>query len=250
MGMDTEDFAHASLILIWGSNTLTSNVHLWPFIQRARSQGARVFVIDPVRTRTARLADEWIAIRPGTDSALALAMMHVIIGEGLHDAEYVERTQWASTGSPNASSRGRRSAPRTSPASPPTAIRELARAYATTRPAAIRLNYGLQRHRGGGMAARTIACLPALVGAWRERGGGAQLSTSGYFRHLDFSSIRRPDLLRGRTPRTINMNRLGDALSLDPARVAAAHHHPRPVDPITRCPVGRTASQGTARLQL
>ncbi len=82
------------------------------------------------------------------------------------------------------------------------------------------------------MAARTIACLPALVGAWRERGGGAQLSTSGYFRHLDFSSIRRPDLLRGRSPRTINMNRLGDALSLDPARVAAAHHHPRPVDPI------------------
>jgi anaerobic selenocysteine-containing dehydrogenase len=102
--------------------------------------------------------------------------------------------------------------------------------YATQQPAAIRLNYGLQRHAGGGMAVRTIACLPALVGAWRRYGGGIQLSTSGMFRHLDLSGLERPDLLVGRAPRTINMNRLGDTLSLDSARLAAAHYHPRPVD--------------------
>src|SRR5690606_20401448 len=106
----------------------------------------------------------------------------------------------------------------------------LARAYATTRPAAIRINYGMQRHAGGGMAVRTVACLPALVGAWREQGGGIQLSTSGAFRHLDLRPLYRPDLLVGRLPRTINMNRLGDALSLDPAALARAHYHPRPVD--------------------
>jgi hypothetical protein len=99
-------------------------------------------------------------------------------------------------------------------------IGQLARAYATTAPAALRINYGLQRHYGGGMAVRAITCLPALIGAWKHRGGGIQLSTSGSFRHFDYSGLHRPDLLAGRTPRTLNMNRLGDALSLDPAHKA------------------------------
>ncbi len=111
-------------------------------------------------------------------------------------------------------------------------IRTLAHEYAGQQPAAIRVNYGLQRHYGGGMAVRTIACLPALVGAWRRYGGGIQLSASGYFRHLDRTQLYRPDLLAGRTPRRLNMNRLGDALSTDPARLAQAHYHPRPVDRI------------------
>ena len=115
---------------------------------------------------------------------------------------------------------------------PATRIRQLAYDYATTRPAAIRINYGLQRHTGGGMAVRTIACLPALVGAWRDYGGGIQLSTSGFARHLDKQGLYRPDLLNGRQPRTINMNRLGDALSLDRSRLARAHNHPRPIDAI------------------
>lgn len=230
-GMETEAYAHARLILIWGSNTLTSNLHLWPFIQTARKTGARVIVIDPAQTRTARAADEWIPIRPGTDSALALAMMQVIVAEKLHDIDYVKQytlgfdalqerlQQW----SPERAER--------ITGIPADRIRDLARAYATTRPAAIRMNYGLQRHAGGGMASRTIACLPALVGAWRELGGGIQLSTSGLF-PFDYTSLRRPDLLAGATPRTLNMIRLGDALSLDPARLALAHHHPRPVDPV------------------
>ncbi len=230
IGMETQDYAHARLILIWGSNTLTSNQHLWPFVQAARKQGARVIVIDPARTRTARAADEWLPIRPGTDGALALAMMHVIIGEGLHDAHYVEHhtvgfdplrervqgftPEWAAklTGIPA------------------TRIRELAREYASVRPSAIRVNYGMQRHAGGGMATRIITCLPALVGAWREQGGGIQLSASGTF-PLDRSMLYRRDL-RQRPARTFNMNRLGDMLSHDPARLARAHYHPRPVDTI------------------
>ncbi len=231
-GMATESFAHAKLVLIWGSNTLTSNLHLWPFIQTARKAGARVIVIDPACTRTAQAADEWIAIRPGTDGALALALMHEIIAQGWHDRDYVAQytVGFAALAERVAEWPPERAA--TITGIPAARIRQLAREYATTRPAAIRINYGLQRHKGGGMAARTIACLPALIGSWREYGGGIQLSTSGFFRHLNATTLYHPELLAGRNPRTINMNRLGDALSLDPAQLALAHHHPRPVDPI------------------
>lgn len=231
-GMETEAFAAARLILIWGSNTLTSNLHLWPFVQAARKEGARVIVIDPAHTRTAQAADEWIPIRPGTDGALALAMMHVILGEGLHDAEYVERY---TVGFEQLAARVAAWTPARAAAItgiPAERIEALGREYAGTQPAAIRINYGLQRHYGGGMAVRTVACLPALTGAWRHYGGGIQLSASGHFRHLERSGLYRPDLLADRIPRTFNMNRLGDALSLDPARRARAHYHPRPVDPI------------------
>lgn len=231
-GTESEGFAHARLILIWGSNTLTSNLHLWPFVAEAQKAGARVIVIDPAETRTARAADEWIAIRPGTDGALALAMMHVIIAEGLHDADYVARH---TLGFDELAARVAEWTPARAAAItgvPAERICTLARAYATTQPAAIRVNYGMQRHYGGGMAMRTIACLPALVGAWRHVGGGIQLSTSGAFRHMDKRALHRPDLLAGRTPRTINMPRLGDALSLDPAVRARALYHPLPTDPI------------------
>jgi anaerobic selenocysteine-containing dehydrogenase len=232
-GMETEAFARAKLILIWGSNTLTSNMHLWPFVQQAKNDGARVVVIDPARTRTARAAGEWFPLRPGTDAALALAMMHVIIGEDLIDADYVARYTlgFDALAARTAEWTPERAAEITG--APAERIRELARAYATTRPAAIRVNYGLQRHAGGGMAARTVACLPALVGAWRDHGGGIQLSASGAFRHMDRTTLHRSDLLTGE-PRTLNMIRLGDALSLDPDAIARAHHHPRPVDAETR----------------
>jgi len=240
-GMESESYAHAKLILIWGSNTLTSNLHLWPFIQEALKAGARLVVIDPARTRTARAAEssgngEWIPIRPGTDGALALAMMHVIINEGLYDADYIE---YYTLGADALAERVQEWPPERAAeitGIPAQRIRSLAIEYATIRPAAIRINYGLQRHIGGGMAVRNIACLPALVGAWREVGGGIQLNTSGYFRHLDLRAFYRPDLLYtyhpGRIPRMINMNRLGDALSLDPVDIARSHAHPRPVDPV------------------
>ncbi len=231
ISLDPLDFEHARLIWLWGSNTLTSNLHLWPVIGKARKAGARVVVIDPIRTRTARAADEWLPIHPGTDGALALGLMHVLIGEDLVDHEYIER---ATIGFAALAERVREWTPeRVEPITgiPATRIRSMAHEYATVRPAAIRINYGLQRHRGGGMAVRTIACLPALIGAWRERGGGLQLSSSGSF-NLDMRGLERSDLLGDRSPRTFNMNRLGEALSLDPEQLRHAHVHARPIDPL------------------
>lgn len=173
-GTETEAFAHAKLILLWGTNTLTSNLHLWPFVQQARQNGARVIVIDPARTRTARAADEWIPIRPGADAALALAMMHVIVRDQLFDAEYVADhcvgfealTDRVAEWTPGrAASITGISADR---------IEALATDYAAANPAAIRVNYGLQRHAGGGMAMRTIACLPALS----ARGGDMAVASN------------------------------------------------------------------------
>lgn len=230
IGADPLDFEHARLIWLWGSNTLTSNMHLWPIIMRARKAGAKVVVIDPIRTRTARAADQWVPIRPGTDAALALGIMHVLIGEELVDHDYVER---ATLGFAELRERVREWAPARVEAItgiPAARIESLARDYAGTRPAAIRINYGLQRHRGGGMAVRNIACLPALIGSWRERGGGLQLSSSGSF-VLDRNGLERPDLLGDRAPRTFNMNRLGQALSRDPEQLRAAQLRSRPIDP-------------------
>lgn len=229
-GIDTPDFAHAGLILLWGTNTLTSNLHLWPYVQAARKAGARVIAIDPARTRTAQASDEWIPIRPGTDAALALAMMHVIIRDGLHDAEYVARYTLGFDALAERVAEWTPSRAEAVTGIPAARIEALAREYAGINAPAIRVNYGLQRHKGGGMAMRAITCLPALVGAWRQPGGGVQLSASGGFRHMDKRSLYRPDLLAGRTPRTLNMVRLGDALSLDPARIAQSHYAPRPVD--------------------
>lgn len=213
VGIAPEDFAHARLILLWGTNTLTSNMHLWPFVLEARRRGARVIVIDPVRTRTAKQADEWIPIVPGTDAALALGMMHIIVRDGLWDEDYVRRH---TLGFDHLRERLEEWPPERTAAVtgiPAQRIEALAREYATTRPAAIRINYGMQRHGGGGMAVRTITCLPALVGAWREQGGGVLLSTSGAF-PLNDEALERPDLMPHPT-RVINAARLGDALSLD-----------------------------------
>ena len=229
IGPDPLDFEHSRLIWLWGSNTLTSNLHLWPVIQRARKQGARVVVIDPVRTRTARAADAWVAIRPGTDAALALAIMHVLIEDDHVDHDYVAR---ATVGFARLRARASEWTPQRAEAItgvPAQTIVDLAREYGETQPAMIRVNYGLQRHRGGGMAVRTIACLPALVGAWQQRGGGVLLSSSGSF-GLDKRGLERPDLLGDRSPRTFNMNRLGEALSLDPEARRRAHVRARPID--------------------
>ncbi|WP_444843378.1 molybdopterin-containing oxidoreductase family protein [Enhygromyxa salina] len=231
IGPDPLDFEHAGLIWLWGTNTLSSNMHLWPVIQRARKAGAKVVVIDPVRTRTARAADEWVPIRPGTDGALALGLMHVLIREDAIDRDYIER---GTLGFEQLRERASKWPPARVEAItgiPAARIEGLAREYGQrgAKPPAIRINYGLQRHRGGGMAVRNIACLPALVGAWRHRGGGVQLSSSGSFM-LDRRGLERPDLLGDRSPRTFNMNRLGQALSLDPEQRRQAHLRERPVD--------------------
>jgi anaerobic selenocysteine-containing dehydrogenase len=211
LGTEPDQFVHSRYIIAWASNIHGNNVHLWPYIVEARRKGAKLVVIDPYRTRTAACADWYLPINPGTDGALALAMMHVIIGEGLHDADYVAKytlgfdalrekvkaytperaAQWTGISAED--------------------IRKLAHEYATTKPAVIRLNYGVQRSDGGGMATRAIAMLPCIIGSLKEIGGGIHLSTSGAF-DLNKQALRRPDLA-AKPARIVNMVELGKALN-------------------------------------
>jgi anaerobic selenocysteine-containing dehydrogenase len=214
LGTEPEQFAHSRLIIVWAGNVHGTNIHLWPFIEQARGKGAKLVVIDPYRTRTAALADWHIPINPGTDVALALGMMHVIIGERLYDADYVERftTGFDELRAKVAEYNPSRVAAWTGIAAED--IVRLAREYATTRPAAIRLNYGVQRGENGGMAVRAITMLPCITGSWKEVGGGLQLSLSGGFAALRRDALERTDLdpNDGRT-RTINMVELGRVLN-------------------------------------
>lgn len=215
LGTEPEQFRHSKYIIAWAANIHGNNVHLWPFIEEARRNGAKLVVIDPYRTRTAACADWHLPINPGTDVALALGMMHVIIHGNLHDADYVDRhtlgfealrakveeytpekvSRWTGISVSD--------------------IEKLAREYATIRPAAIRMNYGVQRSQNGGMAARAIAMLPCITGSWKEVGGGFQLSTSGAY-ELNETGLECPELMQkalGRPARVINMVELGKALN-------------------------------------
>jgi anaerobic selenocysteine-containing dehydrogenase len=237
-GTEPEQFRHSKLIIAWGANILGTSVHLWPFIVEARRKGARFYTIDPVRNRTGRASDKHFAIFPGSDLALALGLMHVIIAEKLHDADYVADY-----------TNGFEALAQRAAEYPPERVEALtgidrsdvvalAREYATTRPAAIRLNYGVQRSDRGGTAVRAIAALPALVGSWREVGGGLQLSVSQAF-HVNRPGLEMPELqLRsplGREARIVNMSELGKALTqLDNPAVKAMvvyNSNPAAIDP-------------------
>ncbi len=215
-GTEPEEFRNSKLILAWGANILGTNVHLWPFIVEARRNGAKFYVIDPIQTRVAKLADRHFAIFPGGDLALALGLMHVILGEQLHDAGYVARY-----------TNGFEELRALAAQYPPERVEALtgigredivmlAREYATTRPAVIRVNYGVQRSDRGGAAVRAIAALPALVGSWKERGGGLQLSTAQAFQ-FNRIGLEMPELQHksplGREARVVNMSELGKALT-------------------------------------
>ncbi len=210
IGTDVEEIVSSRLILFWGCNAITSNLHFWTRAQEARRRGARLVAIDPYRSVTADKCDAHIAPLPGTDAALALGIMQVLIAEDLLDHDYIARH---TIGFDALCGRAAEFPPERVAAIcgiPSATIVDLAREYGTTRPAAIRLNYGLQRHAGGANAVRAIACLPALVGAWRDPAGGALLSSSGNF-PIDTAALERPDLIHG-DPRTINMSAIGDAL--------------------------------------
>jgi anaerobic selenocysteine-containing dehydrogenase len=215
IGTDLEHFQDSKLIIIWGGNPIASNLHFWMRAQEAKRHGAKLIAIDPYRSLTAEKCHQHIAVLPGTDSALALGMMHVLVKENLVDHDYIERH---TLGYSQLKDRIAEWTPERTAETCGITVEEvvnLAREYGQTaqrgEPVAIRLNYGVQRVRGGGMAVRNIACLPALVGAWRHPAGGAQLSTSGSF-PANKLALQRPDLLRGRLPRTINMNTIGDDL--------------------------------------
>jgi anaerobic selenocysteine-containing dehydrogenase len=217
IGFDPEAVVNARLIVAWGANIVSSNVHLWPFIEEARRRGARLLTVDPYRSRTAERSDTHLALLPGTDAALALGMMHLIFRDGLADRDYLARY---TIGAGELEARAREWTPERTAATTGLAVAEVesfAREYATRQPSAIRVNYGLNRHAGGGMAVRTIACLPAVVGAWRHAGGGVLLSTSGTY-PVASEALERPDLIPAGT-RTLNMSQIGRILEdpgLDP----------------------------------
>ena len=249
IGTEPEQFRHSKYIIAWGANIHGNNIHLWPFVEEARRAGAKLVVIDPYRTRTARVADWHIPINPGTDVALAMGLMHIIVREGWHDADYISRyadgfdelqkrlpeytpervAQWTGIAKED--------------------IERLAREYATTRPAAIRLNYGIQRSQNGGAAVRAVCMLPVITGSWKEIGGGLQLSTSGGFQ-LDRAAMERRDLMLksplGRPSRTVNMVQLGRALTElnDPPVKALVVYN---CNPAAVCPEQQLVTRGLRR---
>ena len=224
VGMHVQHFAQSRLILIWGSNSISSNLHFWTLAQQAKRDGAKLICIDPRRTETAEKCHQHIALLPGTDGALALGLMHELIVNDWLDHGYLAQHV---DGWPSLRERALAWPPERVAALcgiTATEVRALARDYGSTQPAAIRLNYGMQRVRGGGNAVRLIALLPCLVGAWRHAAGGLLLSSSGWFRHAKRDAwLQRPDLLAGRMPRMLNMTTLGDDL----LRPASAEFGPR-----------------------
>ncbi len=212
VGMHVRFFAESKLIVIWGSNSIASNLHFWTLAQEAKRRGAKLIAIDPRRTETAEKCHQHIALRPGTDGAFALGVMHELIERGWTDRDYIERHV---AGFDRLERRIAEWTPERAAATcgiTADEVRGLARDLGTTQPAAIRLNYGMQRVRGGGNAARLIALLPCLTGAWRHRAGGLLLSSSGWFAQFKNPQLTRTDLLAGRRPRTINMSTIGDDL--------------------------------------
>lgn len=246
-GTAPEAFAQARLIIFWGANAVASNLHLWRYAQQAKRAGARLIAIDPYRSLTAEKCHQHIALLPGTDAALALGVMHVLIREDWLDHDYIARH---TLGFEALAARAQQFAPaRVAQLCGITAaeVEQLAHDYWHLRPAAIRLNYGMQRAAGGGNAVRAVACLPALAGHWRDPAGGLLLSTSGvYPRNLQ--ALQRPDLLGGRRPRTINMSTIGDALlSADPPIEAIIVYNSNPV---AVAPESAKVARGFAREDL
>jgi anaerobic selenocysteine-containing dehydrogenase len=252
VGMKVEFFAESKLILIWGSNSIASNLHFWRLAQQAKRNGARLVCIDPRKTETAEKCHAHIALRPGTDAALAFGLMHELIRNDWLDHDYIAQhtlgwdalrdraLQWPAERAAEVCG------------VPVEQIRALARDWGTTQPAAIRLNYGMQRVRGGANATRAVACLPALTGAWRHRAGGVLLSSSGQF-PVDRAALQRPELLAGRRPRTINMTTIGDDL----LRPASAQFGPQiealvvyNSNPVAVAPDSSKVVQGFARENL
>ncbi len=243
VGMDVEACVDSRLIVIWGSNAIASNLHFWTRAQEAKRRGARLVAIDPYRSATAEKCHEHIAPMPGTDAALAYGLMHVLIRDGLVDRDYVQRY---TLGYDALAERAAEWTPERAAALcrvPIAQIERLAHDLGTIRPSAIRVNYGMQRHAGGGNAMRAVACLPALTGAWRDRAGGALLSSSGAY-PVDTAALERPDLIRGR-PRTINMSTIGDALNASEPPVRAIFVYNS--NPVAVAPESAKVVRGFAR---
>ena len=220
-GLDVESLAYSKYIIVWAMNMLSTNLHAWPFILEAKKNGAKIVVIDPIRTRTAKQADWHVQIRPGTDGALALGMMNVIIAEDLVDHDYVDKY---TLGYDELKARAEQYPPERVASITGISvedIRKLAREYATTQPSAIWEGVALERSSGGGDAVRLVSSLPALVGAWRHVGGGAVEMPIWEF-PFNFDFIQRPDWIKPGT-RVVNELDLGAALTGELRTRSAAH---------------------------
>jgi anaerobic selenocysteine-containing dehydrogenase len=256
VGMKVEFFAESKLVVIWGSNSITSNLHFWRYAQEAKRAGARIWCIDPRRTETAEKCHEHIALLPGTDAALALSIMHELIAHNWLDHDYIAQH---TLGFDKLRERALQWPPARAAlvcGVPVEQITQLARDYGEAakrgEPVAIRLNYGMQRVRGGGNAARAVACLPALVGAWRHRAGGLLLSSSGMF-PVQRNALYRPDLLGKNKPRTINMTTIGDDLLRESSANFGSKIEALIVynsNPVAIAPESRKVVQGFAREDL
>ena len=256
VGMHVRYFAESKLILIWGSNSITSNLHFWRLAQQAKRNGAKLVCIDPRRSETAEKCHEHIALLPGTDAALALALMHELIRNDWLDHDYIDRY---TLGFDALRERALKWPPARAaavcgiaPEQIEALARDLGQCQQRGEPVGIRVNYGVQRVHGGANAVRAIACLPALTGAWRHRAGGMLLSSSGTFQ-ADKAYLQRPDLLAGRTPRTINMVTIGNDLqrptspTFGPAIEAVVVYNSNPV---AVAPESAQVVQGFAREDL
>ncbi len=211
IGIDPEDTVHTKLFIIWGCNLVSTNMHQTMLATEARKHGAQIIHIDVHRNRTSVWADRFIHVQPGTDGALALGMMHIIIRDGHVDADFVREH---TVGYEELAAQAAEYTPERVSAItgvPVDELEELALLYGTSESAFIRIGNGLQHHDNGGMTVRNIACLPALTGHWQARGGGAMKGNSWYSR-FNADLLERPDLLPDAKVRTINMNQLGDAL--------------------------------------
>jgi anaerobic selenocysteine-containing dehydrogenase len=210
VGMDPETFRFSKLVMLWGANVLSTHPHLWRSILEARKNGAAVVAIDPIRTRTAAACDVHLAPVPGSDAALALGLLNVVLSEGSEDREFIaQRTLgWESFRERILEFPPARAA--AIAGLPVESVVDLGKRLAETRPTGIRIGIGIQRHAGGGMAVRTITCIPGVTGDWRHPGGGVHYDTRGFF-GLDWAALWRDDL-RMRETRTLSMTRLGEGL--------------------------------------
>jgi anaerobic selenocysteine-containing dehydrogenase len=247
VGMDPETFSFSKLIVLWGTNTLTTNHHLWKSLEAARRDGAYVVAIDPIRTRTAERADEHVALIPGTDAALALGLLNVVVSMGKEDREFIaaHTSGWDLFRARILEFPPERVSDITGVSKD--RIAALGERLATTRPTGIRLTMGMQRHGGGGMATRVITCIPGVTGDWRYPGGGAVYDTRGFFR-ANWPALWRDDLRPAGT-RTLSMTRLGEGLlevndpSVEALLIYAAN-------PVASVPDQRKVRRGLAREDL
>jgi anaerobic selenocysteine-containing dehydrogenase len=248
-GNDSEQMVGADLVVLWGINAAYTSVNVMTLVKQARQAGARLIVIDPYRTPTAEVADEHLRVRPGTDLALALAMMHVIVGEGRVDRDYVAR---ATHGFEELAEHVKEYSPDWAApivGLPAATIADVARRYAASPATYVRIGIGLSRHDNGGMTCRTLACLPALTGAYAHPHGGALLS-SGESADLDTRVLERHDLLPRPAPRRINMIRLGQALTDDELAPPIAALYVYNANPAAVCPNQTLVLRGLAREDL